>query len=96
MSAGVEINVNESRLSGLSGELGGVYAKLSSVKNELERLHAGIRTNWSDIAVEEFTEKYEVGIERIWDLLVAIDSIEAFFQEAAEEYTAADNQVMSL
>ena len=96
MSAGVEIDVDEKRLTGLSSELSGVYRQLSNIKNELEHLHTGIRANWSDAAVEEFTQKYDEGMEGIWDLLVAVDSIEGFFQDAAEGYISADNQVMSL
>ena len=96
MSAGVEIDVDEKKLSSLSTELNGVYKKLSDIKNELEHLLTGIKANWSDVAVEEFSEKFDEGMERIWDLLVAVDSIEGFLQDAADGYSAADKQVMSL
>ena len=92
----VDIDVKEDRLSGLSGELRSVYTKLSLVKEKLESLHTGIRANWSDEAVEEFTEKFNEGMERIWDLLVAVDNIEVFFSDAATGYVAADREVESL
>lgn len=92
----VEIHVNERRLSGLASELDGVYNKLSGIKDELERLKVGINQNWNDPAVEDFNTKYEKGMDSIWDLLVAIDNISLFFQDAANEYSAADKQVESL
>ena len=94
--SGVEIQVQESRLQGLARSLDGVYTKLSGIKTELENLHAGIKASWSDPAVEEFNGKFEEGMDRVWDLLVAVDGIEAFFSEAAEAYMAADREVASL
>lgn len=94
--SGVDIDVKEDRLTGLSGQLDGVYTRLSTVKTELETLHTGIRANWSDQAVDDFTEKFNEGMERIWDLLVAVDNIGTFFDEAATGYVAADHEVESL
>ena len=94
--SGVDINVKEERLSGLADELSGVYNRLSGIKAQLELRHSGIRANWSDQAVEDFTVKYDEGMERIWDLLVAVDNIETFFSEAAVGYVAADREVESL
>ena len=91
-----EINVNEKWLSGLASELDGVYNRLSIIKNELEHLKVAINQNWSDPAVEDFNSKYEKGMDSIWDLLVAIDNISSFFQDAADGYSTADKQVMSL
>ncbi len=92
----VEIDVNEKRLSALASELDRVYSRLSSVKNELEHLKVAMNQNWSDQAVEDFNQKYEKGIDSIWDLLVAIDNISNFFQDAADDYVKADNKVKSL
>lgn len=92
----VVIDVNEKKLEGLANELNGVYNKLSGIKNSLESLHAGMRENWSDTAVDEFTSKFSEGMERVWDLLIAVDSMECFFTEAATGYMMADREVESL
>lgn len=94
--SGVDINVKEERLSELADELDSVYTNLSKIKDELEKIHTGIRANWSDQAVDAFTEKFNEEMERIWDLLVAIDNIEGFFSDAAAGYVAADREVESL
>lgn len=91
-----EIIVDEKRLAGLAGELGIVYQRISEIKAELESVQMTIRNNWSDVAEEEFNNQYEKGLESIWDLLVAIDSMESFLQSAANGYTTADARVMSL
>lgn len=91
-----EIIVDEKRLAGLAGELETVYHNISSIKAELESVQATIRNNWSDSAAKEFDGQYEKGIESIWDLLVAIDSMGSFMQSAANGYTTADAKVLSL
>ncbi len=46
--------------------------------------------------MEDFTGKFNEGMERIWDILVAVDNIEGFFFEAASGYVAADREVEAL
>ena len=92
----MEIEVREMRLKQLAEELEQVYSKLSSLKEDLEAQHVSIRRNWEDAAVEEFTAKYDKGMESIWDLLVMVDNTESLFEEAAAAYTAADREVASL
>ena len=92
----VEIRVDEKRLSGLASELGTVYNRLSRVKEELGRLNKEMNENWSDKEVDVFNQKYEKGMDSIWDLLVAISNIETFFEEAAKEYLETDKAVMSM
>ena len=94
--SGVTIDVKENKLEKLASDLSTVYTEISRIKNSLEEYHAGIRANWVDPAVEEFTAKFDEGMERIWDLLVAVDSIEGLFTGAANGYVAADHEVESL
>ena len=93
---GVEIYVDEIRLEGFANDLDGIYDRLSVVKSNLEYLHSGIKASWNDTAVAEFSEKYEEAMEKIWDLLVAVDAMGAFAAEASAGYTAADREVESL
>lgn len=96
MAADGVIHVKPAQLKNIAGDLGSIYSKLSDTRNQLERLHAGVRANWSDPAVDDFTAKYNVFMDRIWDLLVAVDSMESFLTEAADSYMAADRKIQSL
>lgn len=93
---GVEIYVDEIRLEGLANDLDGIYNRLSTLKSNLESLHSGIKASWNDTAVAEFSEKYEEAMEKIWELLVAVDAMGAFAAEAAAGYAAADREVEAL
>ena len=96
MAADGMIHVKPAQLKNMAGDLDAIYTRLSRVRDELESLHDGIRANWQDPAVDEFTAKFDMYMERIWDLLVAVDSMEAFFSQAAESYIAADRKIGSL
>lgn len=92
----VEINVKEEKLAGLASDLDDAYKKLSRIRSTLEDSLSGIRKSWEDPAVEEYSSQFETANERLWDFIVAVDSMECFLREAAAEYKAVDNQVMSL
>ena len=93
---GLELEVNISALSNISGELNGAYNRLSKIKDELESIHTGLENCWEDAAMDDFSCKYDEGMERIWDLLVAIDSIDSFVIAAKDGYTATDRLIESL
>lgn len=94
--SGIDIEVKENKLSGLASDLDSVYTKLSRIRSNLESSLSGIRANWKDSAVEEYSVKFEDANEQMWNLIVAVDSMECFLREAAQEYKAVDNQIMSL
>ena len=92
----IKIYVKEKNLRKLSDDLDGVYSKLSDVRDALERMHIDIERIWNDESAAIFLTKFDNGLERIWDLLIAIDSMDDLFIAAVEGYTAADRRVMSL
>lgn len=93
---GMAIRVEERKLDDIAQALGDAYTKLSSIHTALEDDHAAIKAAWEDDAAFDFSTKFDNGMERLWDLMIAVDNMEQFLITAREMYAAAENKVLSL
>lgn len=96
MSDQVDIRVDEKKLGSMAQSMEECYRQLSKIRTELEDAHSAMRNVWEDEAALDFSAKFDIGMEKLWDLMVAVENMGGFLKTAEEMYAAAEKQVLSL
>ena len=92
----VEIHFNEAGINNCANELGSIQNQLSEIRNSLISLNRDLTRSWTDDAVVKFSGDFNRGIDYMMDMMLAIDSMEQFLNDAVSFYREVEQYISGL
>ena len=90
------INVDLGAVKDCASQLAAAYSQMNGIRSRLTELNLQLKRSWNDDAMVDFTARYNQGMDYMLDMLIAIDGMESFLNEAADFYKETDEKFNEL